>query len=367
MRKFSSSPHRLARFSPSDMGYLPKFRGASAGDLAGFSDESPRRLAYFTGDRTRVATLGGADGAIWTSTSGQEKKRMATTRLVIGCGYLGQRVARLWREQGDSVFAVTRSADRAFEFQGQGWSPLVADILDSSSISAAIAAIPPPESVLFAVGYDRGAAASIRQVYVEGLRHCCDALLDRVSLLRSFVYISSTGVYGRIDGDWVDESSPCDPTREGGRACLEAEQLLRGGPLGMRTIILRCAGLYGPGRTPMAASIRAGEPIAAPADGYLNLIHIDDAAEIAAWAADNQPPPELFNVADGHPVIRRQYYEELARILNAPPPVFAAPSSDSPAATRAAGGDKRVRCDRLLTRLPGPLRYPSYREGLRVS
>jgi nucleoside-diphosphate-sugar epimerase len=226
--------------------------------------------------------------------------------------------------------------------------------------------MPPPESVLFAVGYDRGAGASIHDVYVHGLRHCCDALRDRANRLRSFVYISSTGVYGRVDGDWVDESSPCVPAREGGRACLEAERLLAAGPFGDRAIILRCAGLYGPERLPLAAAIQAGEPIAAPADGFLNLIHIDDAARIAVWAADDLPPPELLNVADGHPVVRREYYAELARALAAPPPVFATPMAETPAATRAAGGDKRVRSDRLLGKFPGPLLYPSYREGLRA-
>lgn len=291
---------------------------------------------------------------------------MATRRLIVGCGYLGQRVARLWHERGDHVWAVTRSPARAAEFEAAGWNPLVADILDPAAVAAAIADMPPPESVLFAVGYDRGAGASIHEVYVNGLRRCCDALLDRAPLLRSFVYISSTGVYGRVDGDWVDETSPCVPTRDGGRACLEAERLLAAGPFRERMIILRCAGLYGPGRVPMAAAIQAGEPIAAPADGFLNLIHIDDAAEIAAWAADKLAPPELLNVADGHPVIRREYYAELARVLSAPPPVFQPPAPDAPAATRAAGGDKRVSAERLLAKFPGPLRHPSYREGLRA-
>ena len=320
-----------------------------------------------TTTETTIGTTIGTTTETTIETNRGNENRMTTTRLVVGCGYLGQRVARLWREQGDLVFAVTRSAGRAAEFQAQGWQPIIADILDPTAVATAIASLPPPESVLFAVGYDRGAGASIHDVYVQGLRHCCDALRERSSRLRSFVYVSSTGVYGRVDGDWVDESTDCVPTREGGRACLEAEQLLTRGPYGDQTIILRCAGLYGPGRTPQAASIQAGEPISAPADGFLNLIHIDDAATIAAWAADHVRPPELFNVADGHPVVRREYYAELARILNAPAPVFASPAPDAPAATRAAGGDKRVRSDRLLARLPGPLRYPSYRDGLRAS
>ena len=29
------------------------------------------------------------------------------TRLIFGCGYLGSRVARLWRQRGDQMMAVT--------------------------------------------------------------------------------------------------------------------------------------------------------------------------------------------------------------------------------------------------------------------
>ena len=107
---------------------------------------------------------------------------MTTTRLIVGCGYLGQRVARLWREQGDVVYAVTRSHHRADEFRAQGWRPVIADILDPVAIAAAVGnairTVDSLETVLFAVGYDRHANASIREVYVDGLRNVCDALGD---------------------------------------------------------------------------------------------------------------------------------------------------------------------------------------------
>ncbi len=32
-------------------------------------------------------------------------------KLIIGCGYLGKRVAALWHAQGQRVFATTRRAD----------------------------------------------------------------------------------------------------------------------------------------------------------------------------------------------------------------------------------------------------------------
>ena len=140
-----------------------------------------------------------------------------------------------------------------------------------------------------------------------------------------FIYISSTGVYGQSGGEWVDEDSACEPLREGGRACLDAEQILLAHPLGQRAVILRLAGLYGPGRIPLADSIRRNQPIEAPAQGWLNLIHVDDAARVVLAAEERAPPPRTYVVSDGTPVERREYFAELARLLGAAPPRFVAP------------------------------------------
>lgn len=284
-------------------------------------------------------------------------------RLVFGCGYLGKRVARLWSAAGDTVYAVTRSPQRASEFAAAGWRPIIADITHEAALSAALSTMEPPETVLFAVGFDRSSHHSIRDVYVAGLSNAIQSLARHSSSIRKFLYVSSTGVFGQTDGSWVDESSECRPTRDGGRACLEAEQRLQSSPFGDRTIILRCSGLYGPGRIPYLRQLQAGEPLAAPADGFLNLVHIDDAAAVVAHAARQLVPPELLVVSDGHPVLRCDYYATLARLLDAPAPRFIAPPANSAALARA-GGDKRVRSARLAARLPFPWRYPNHEAGL---
>ena len=278
------------------------------------------------------------------------------TKLIFGCGYLGERVARLWRDTGHEVATVTRSAERAARLAGLGLRPIVADIASNGVIPP----LPPFDTVLFAVGHDRQSPQSIHDVYLEGLRHALTALLDSV---RRFIYISSTGVYAQTDGEWVDEDSATEPTRDGGRACLAAEQLLAEHPLGRRAIVLRLAGLYGPGRIPLRRQIEAGEPLATPSDGFLNLIHVDDAAQIVLLAETHAPPPQCFVISDGHPVPRSEYYEELARLLHAPPPTFQPPDKNSPAARRSES-DKRIKNARMLATLQPQLQFPSYREGL---
>ena len=282
-------------------------------------------------------------------------------KLIFGCGYLGFRIAKLWRQRNESVLAVTRSSARARELSDEGIEPLVGDILSHRSNSEPNWRFPAEvDTVLFAVGYERGSDQTIRDVYVEGLRNVLDALPESV---QRFVYISSTGVYGNVAGDWVNEDTVCQPTREGGKACLAAENLLRSHPLGKRSIILRLAGIYGPGRIPRAKDLLAGKPIDAPAAGYLNLIHVDDAARIALLAEERAETPSLYVVSDGQAVVRSEYYKWLAQLLKAPPPKFVPAPPDSPAAQRA-GSDKRINPARLMRDLHPELLYPSYREGL---
>lgn len=277
-------------------------------------------------------------------------------RFIAGCGYLGLRVARRWIARGDRVIALTRSSEKAAAFQREGIIPLIGDLMGAQPLAIPTEA----RTVLFAVGYDRQSGHSIGTVYVEGLRRLLAELPPSVERV---IYISSTGVYGVGGGEWVDEQTPCQPLREGGKACLAAEQLLQASVWGPKSIILRLAGIYGPGRIPRAADLKTGKPIDAPAEGYLNLIHVDDGAEIVLRAETAAAPPALYLVADGQPALRRDYYAELARLLDAPPPQFVQPPENSPAAARAAS-DKRIRNDKLIRELAPAFRYPSYRAGL---
>jgi nucleoside-diphosphate-sugar epimerase len=123
------------------------------------------------------------------------------------------------------------------------------------------------------------------------------------------------------------------------------------------------AGIYGPDRIPRRRALLAGLPIAAPSDGFLNLIHVDDAARIVVAAEEQLEPPNLLCVSDGHPVVRGEYYRELARAAGAPAPRFVTPAAGEPATDRASSS-KRVSNRQLLQQLAISLQYPSYREGL---
>jgi nucleoside-diphosphate-sugar epimerase len=287
-----------------------------------------------------------------------------TTKLIFGCGYLGERVAQRWQEAGHDVAVVTRRSERAQLFNQLGFDAIVADITQPETL----ARLPTTETVLFAVGYDRAAGQSIMEVYARGLRNVLDALPAGTGRV---IYISTTGVYGPAAGEWVDEYTRPEPQRDGGRATWAAEQELATHPVGKNGVVLRLAGIYGPGRVPFLRELKAGAPIAVPSAGYLNLIHVDDAVT-AVLAADKYTidvsalptkPPQVFCVSDGHPMSRHDFYREAARLSESPPPRFVEPDPKSPRAERARG-DRRVRNEKMLTELNVRLAYPDYRAGL---
>ena len=278
-------------------------------------------------------------------------------KLIVGCGYLGERVARRWREGGQSVYVMTRSESRAAVLRDLGYTPIVADVTRAETLKQ----LPAVETVLLAVGFDRSAGNSIHDVYVEGLKNVLAALPGETGRL---IYISTTGVYGSADGEWVDETTPPAPKREGGHVSLAAEELIAAHQLGPRSVILRLAGLYGPGRVPFIRELRAGEPIPARASGWVNLIHVDDAAAVVLAAAE-MPLDRLsiYCVSDGVPVERGEYYSEVARQIGAAPPRFVEPDPNSPRAARAEA-NRRICNARMMADLRVELTYPDYRAGL---
>jgi nucleoside-diphosphate-sugar epimerase len=280
------------------------------------------------------------------------------TKLIFGCGYLGERVAARWNADDDLV-VVTRNQTRADEFRSRGYHAIVANITRPETLVS----LPTADTVLFSVGYDRDSERSIAEVYAGGIQNVLNNLPSGIN---RFIYISTTGVYGPAGGEWVDETTPTDPQRDGGRASLAVEQILSNHLIGAGAVILRLAGIYGPGRIPFLNELRDGHPISAPSTGYLNLIHVDDAAATVIAASELplfDDGPHVYCVSDGRPVGRAEFYREVARQIGAPPPRFVEPDAMSPRAERARG-NRRIRNDKMVAELQVNLTYPDYRAGL---
>jgi len=273
-------------------------------------------------------------------------------KLIVGCGYLGVRVAQCWLDRGEEVWGTTRSAERAQLLADLGIKPICCDVLQPQTLRD----LPSVSTILYCVGFDRSAGPSMRQIYVEGLTNVLKHLQGWPP--HRFIHISSTSVYSQTDGDWVDESAPTAPLSDSGRVVLEAEQALRSHA--PAAIILRLAGIYGTGRLFRSDSLVNGKPLPGDPSQWLNLIHVEDAATAVLAADERAEASALYNVADGEPVLRGDFFRFLAELLGAPPPRFGGSEVNDRT-------NRRISNARMLKGLGVPLKYPSYRQGLAAS
>ncbi len=280
-------------------------------------------------------------------------------KLIIGCGYLGRRVARLWQQDGNEVFALTRSEANARELSALGIEPFLGEVTRPESLTQ----LPSADTVLYAVGFDRNAEPSQRDVYVDGLANVLRQVGERVCRV---IYISSTSVYGQSSGEWIDERSATNPTRANGQICLQAEAVLRNILLTREsdptTNVLRLAGIYGPGRLlQRIEALKSGAPLAGNPEAILNLIYVDDAAQSVLACEKRGETGETYLICDDRPIRRREYYDKLAALAGAPQPVYA------PALSGEIHGDglnKRCSNRKMHERLHVVLQYPDIDVGL---
>ena len=238
-----------------------------------------------------------------------------TKRLIVGCGYLGKRVAQNWKHRGHEVHVLTRSEKTADRFRQRGWIPHIGDVTRRATLGN----LPKVTEVLYAVGYDRNSSSSPMDVYCQGVQNVLHQLPQ---IPERFIHISSTGVYGQADGSTVNESTMAEPRRPGGTAMLAAEEVICTSDRVKHAVSLRLGGIYGPQRIPYLAQIKAGQPLSVPADGLLNLVHVEDAANVIERMCLQKPQHPLYLVTDGIPVSRKQYLNEIASLLQAPPVTF---------------------------------------------
>jgi|694.fasta_scaffold23595_5 nucleoside-diphosphate-sugar epimerase len=288
-----------------------------------------------------------------------DRKTDHKIRLILGCGYVGERIAKRWLEAGDRVLALSRSPERATALAAVGIEPIVRNWLDplmSEPMQQDTWLQSPPDTVLVSVSH---AAPS----HARGLSNLASCLKGAVRKTR-WIYLSTTGVFADPAPEsslWVDESSPTLPARPGSVNALEAERWLEDSDL--EHVILRPAGIYGPGRIPNVQAIRESQSMPVDPESYLNLIHVEDLSQIIATVSDRPLFHRLYCVSDGKSIVRREYYAFIARLLNLPEPKYS-DTLNPQYQRRRNQGNKRVSNRRLLNDHPIVFRYPDYRSGL---
>lgn len=293
-----------------------------------------------------------------------------SNHFIFGCGFLGYRLAKRLLADGRRVLTTTRSEAKASQLQNEGIEAIVAEPTEWSTRALQYAG-PPLQSITICIGNDRQLGQDHSTVYLAATRAALSLAARQLHHPCQIQFVSTTGVYARPTENHgnesaseafrpanaaVDESAPLGPERPGAIASVACEELLSS-QHDIPFCSFRLAGIYSLDRIPNLQQLRNGTPMVGSADGWLNLIHVDDAAAILSYAVANQPPWPVLNVSDGHPVRRREFYGHLSKVFGCPEPTFTETGGRSSV-------QKYIDNQRLTKWFPGPWYYPSYREGL---
>jgi nucleoside-diphosphate-sugar epimerase len=286
-----------------------------------------------------------------------------TNTLILGCGYIGRRLAHHYLGQGARVLGVVRTAESAAALAAEGIPALTLDL----------AGVPGPEDIA-ALGLAGAQVFHLAPPPESGTldlhtRHLVEAFARGGDPAR-VVYISTTGVYGDCGGDWVDEGRQVKPQADRALRRWDAEQTLghwragHGGTL----VILRVAGIYGPGRLPLER-IRAGLPLVRPEEApWSNRIHADDLVTACISAMARGADGAVYNACDGSPSTMTDYFFQVADAAGLPrPPLISREEAEQQltAGMLSYLRESRRLCNRrLVEELGVTLRYPSLAQGL---
>ena len=283
--------------------------------------------------------------------------------FIAGCGYIGERIARLSRDSGVPVTCLVRSPERAGKLRSEGF-PTVMTALDDE---AAIPAFAVDGSILYYLVPPPGGGNR------DPRARNFIAKLSGAGRPLKVVYMSATSVYSESGGGVVTEESPTVPASAMGRRRLDAEKAFReyGEFNDVPVVILRVSGIYGPGRLPQM-QISQGLPLLREdQSGPGNRIHADDLAALCMAAAQGARDGDVFNVSDGHPTSMTHYFNCCADMLNLPRqpqvPLEVARQVMSPLMFSYVSESRIVDNSRILTALGFTLRYTCIEDGLAAS
>ena len=256
--------------------------------------------------------------------------------LIFGLGYTAKRIKAQLDRLGWQVRATGRDGD-----------------IDFTDTEEVIAALSKASHVLSSVPPDRESGEDpVLESYGEALAG------------NWLGYLSSTGVYGDVDGAWVDESAPTVGFGGEGRRTARSEADSKWLALGAR--VFRLPGIYGPGRSAIdRVQERKARRIDVPGQVF-SRIHVDDIASGVVAALTSDAPRGAYNLADDLPCSQNEVIEEACRLLGAPPPPMQTleEANLSPMARGFYAENRRVANGKAKRVLGWKPKYPTYREGL---
>jgi nucleoside-diphosphate-sugar epimerase len=283
--------------------------------------------------------------------------------LIVGCGYVGLPLGTELARQGHEVFGLRRNLTVESELRAAGIAPLFADITRREELKK----LPNGFNWIVNCVAAGGDLENYRRVYLDGTNALIEWLAPQPP--QKFIYTSSTSVYAQNDGSIVDETSPTEPLAETSKVLVETEKVLLQAAAGQDTrlagqnfpaVILRVAGIYGPGRGQWFKQfIRGHAKIEGDGSRFLNMIHRDDLVGCLLAALREGRPGEIYNAVDNEPVTQLQLFQWLAETLGKDLP----PAAPENLERRRGVTNKRVSNAKLRAELKYKFQFPDFRAG----
>lgn len=280
--------------------------------------------------------------------------------LIAGCGYVGEATAGLFHDAGWKVEGWTGSAESAKKLSGKAYPVAAVDLAKRDEVSARAKDF---DAVIHCASTRGGAVDLYRRVYLQGARNLLEAFTRS-----TIVFASSTSVYAQKNGEWVTEESAAEPQHETGKVLRETEDIV----LSHGGIVMRLAGIYGPGRSALLQRFVKNEAVIDPKnDRFVNQVHRDDIAAAFFLLLDRHVGSgQIYNVVDDEPILQSECYRWLSEKLKRPMPALATPtavaSRGSTSEPKRGRSNKRV-SNAKLRRLGWAPRYPAFAEAMEKS
>lgn len=275
--------------------------------------------------------------------------------IILGCGYIGARLARAALAAGRPVRVCARSTGRLAPLGALGAEIKYLDVAMPKQVPPALQSMP-GATVVYSI-------PPIQQLPPrEAIRRAMQAASGAGA--SCFVYLSSSGLYGEAADDdaWIDEDTPIALDDPAMGAILTDEDAIEQSTFDrLRTVILRLAPVYGPGRGVRARLRKGTYKILDDGQHAISRIHVDDVVRVVFAAEDHAATKACYLVADDEPTTQGEYAAWLCARMGLPlPPSRAILEPGKP---KVAHRNRRIRNAKLKRELGVELRYPTYREG----
>ena len=269
--------------------------------------------------------------------------------FIFGAGYTAGYLSKTLTEQGWIVYGTTRRQERFDEIAKSGAHPL---LIEDPAMSERLSAC---SHVLISAGPSENGDPTLnayQSVFVE----------NRFEWVG---YVSTTGVYGGTEGEWVDEDTPLHPTTTRGQQRKLAEEAWSDVP-NLPLHIFRLAGIYGPGRGPFSKVKSGKAQRIIKKDQVFSRIHVEDIVQVLSASIAAGTNGGIYNVCDNYPAPPQDVIGYAAELLGLPiPPAIAFEDANlSPMGRSFYAENKRIANERIKSELGVALKYPDYKTGL---